>query len=549
VIPSIRSLFTLALLLTATGVARAQGAPAAIAPLLDDQTLIVARVDLGRIDVAGVVKLVGDLAGDKAAADQLKPAEEQARKMLQALTQAGVSEVYAVVSLADFPKEPLFVAAPVKPGHNPKEEAAELLREILKLESADAIGGLAIAGKKQALERLKTLKPAPLRPEFVQGFAKAGDSAAQIVLAPSDDVRRVLREMLPRLPDEVGGGSGRILADVRWAALSVQSPPKLALNLTIQSRDADSAAAQRSLAIAALGLAAKSPDIRSGVPKIDELARLLAPQIRGDQLTLELSAEGGGARQALEALAPAVQSVRTAAGRQQSVNNLKQIMLAMHNYHDVYKSFPPQAIRSKEGKPLLSWRVALLPYLNEQPLYQQFHLDEPWDSAHNKPLIEKMPALLASPALGEALRAKGMTSYLVPLSKQPPAVFLPPKAAAEPRGADGAGKAGAGEPPADAAPQTVFDLPQGTQMILIHDGTSNTIGVVEAHPKSAVIWTKPDDLLVDPKTPAAKLTGQPGDTFAAALCDGSARTIKTTIDPKTLLHLFQMDDGQPIGEF
>src|SRR5438093_7201056 len=81
--------------------------------------------------------------------------------------------------------------------------------------------------------------------------------------------------------------------------------------------------------------------------------------------------------------------------RQTSVNNLKQLALAMHNYHDTYGHLPPAALKNKKGKPLLSWRVALLPFVEEDKLYKEFRLDEPWDSAHNKKLLAKMPKLFA----------------------------------------------------------------------------------------------------------------------------------------------------------
>src|SRR4051794_3818491 len=90
-------------------------------------------------------------------------------------------------------------------------------------------------------------------------------------------------------------------------------------------------------------------------------------------------------------LVPAVQAAREAARRSQCVNNLKQIGLAMHNYNSAYDVFPPAVITDPDGKPLLSWRVLLLPFLDEQALYEQFKLDEPWDSPNNKPLLSRMP--------------------------------------------------------------------------------------------------------------------------------------------------------------
>ena len=96
----------------------------------------------------------------------------------------------------------------------------------------------------------------------------------------------------------------------------------------------------------------------------------------------------------LALLLPAVQAAREAARRAQCTNNLKQIGLAMHNYASANGAFPPAAIYDANGKPLLSWRVLILPYLEQDSLYKQFHLAEPWDSPHNKrTLLAQVPPL------------------------------------------------------------------------------------------------------------------------------------------------------------
>ena len=84
-------------------------------------------------------------------------------------------------------------------------------------------------------------------------------------------------------------------------------------------------------------------------------------------------------------------------GAVQCVNNLKQIALAMHNFHAGNNAFPRPAILDEKGKPLLSWRVAILPYIDQQALYDKFKLDEPWDSPHNKALLKEMPAIYRCP--------------------------------------------------------------------------------------------------------------------------------------------------------
>jgi hypothetical protein len=108
-------------------------------------------------------------------------------------------------------------------------------------------------------------------------------------------------------------------------------------------------------------------------------------------------------------LLPAIQAAREAARRAQSINNMKQLLLALLNHEAAKQTLPAHAIYSADGKPLLSWRVQILPFLEERALYDQFHLDEPWDSEHNRTLVAKMPAAFQNPNL--PLPA-GKTNYL-----------------------------------------------------------------------------------------------------------------------------------------
>src|SRR5439155_17764808 len=134
------------------------------------------------------------------------------------------------------------------------------------------------------------------------------------------------------------------------------------------------------------------------------------------------------------------------------------------------------------------------------------------------------------PALGDELRAKGMTSYLVPLSRVPPATALPAKDDSKTTAAKA---------------QMVFDVVEGARFSKITDGTSNTIMLLEANPASAVVWTKPDDLVMDENDLLKDLRGQPNDGFCAVLCDGSVRFVSKNVDRDLLLRLLQMNDGKP----
>jgi len=95
---------------------------------------------------------------------------------------------------------------------------------------------------------------------------------------------------------------------------------------------------------------------------------------------------------------PAVSSAREAARRTQCSNNLRQISLALHNYHDTYKVLPPAYIADASGKPMHSWRVLILPYIEEQTLYEQYRFDESWDGPNNRKLANQMPMVYACPS-------------------------------------------------------------------------------------------------------------------------------------------------------
>jgi hypothetical protein len=201
----------------------------------------------------------------------------------------------------------------------------------------------------------------------------------------------------------------------------------------------------------------------------------------------------------------------TRAERQRSQNNLKQIGLAFFNFTDTYSGLPV-GIADRSGKPGLSWRVALLPFIEQENLYKQFKLDEPWNSEHNKKLIPKMPATYGHGSAGTT----GYTYYRAFVGRDC-ALTVPPQ-----------GQAG----------QPML----GGKISAIPDGTSNTALVAEA--ADPVIWTKPDELEYDAAKPAPKLGGVFGDGFNVLLCDGSFRFVPKSTPEKTVRALITARGGE-----
>ncbi len=515
-------LFLLALLAAGPAVAAEKFDPAArakiVAPFIDEQTVLIARVVVSRLEVDALfdkaAELIRDLVPEeRTELDRVREEEKRAilKKLQAAFCQAGGKEVYLLFSVADvdFHSNPVpFLIVPL--GEKADEKALVALFRQTGLDVQQRLGDVLFVGSRATLSRLKALSPVQ-RPEIAAAFEAAGDTAAQAVLLPPKYAARVIEEMLPDLPKEIGGGpSTAITQGLLWAVVAADLPPKMSLRLAIQSRDAEAAGAFREKWIAAVELLGQQKEVRKMVPMFDKLAALLTPQVQGDRLSITLDEHNRGFIALLAAaVKPAIQAAREQAKRAQSAKNLKQIGLAMHNWHNLHKAFPAVASYDADGKPLLSWRVHILPYVGGQGLYKEFHLDEPWGSQYNRKLIEQIPAIYRCPA--SKLKEKGRTSYVVAVGEE-----------------------------------TVFPGCEGIPIKEIKDGPSRTIMAVEVDDEHAVIWTKPQDLPFDPENPAKGLGGVLQGGFNALFCDGSVRFIADTVDPKVLRALFTRAGAEPV---
>jgi hypothetical protein len=190
---------------------------------------------------------------------------------------------------------------------------------------------------------------------------------------------------------------------------------------------------------------------------------------------------------------------------------MRQIALGMHNYHDVHKRFPANASYSDEKKPLLSWRVLLLPYLGHDTLYRRFHLDEPWDSEHNRQLIGDMPKIYL--ATDRVPTKPGTTTFVRVV------------------GAD--------------------TLCTGTDAALrirdTRDGTSNTALTVQVGEERAVEWTKPDDVPFNKQSLRKSLFSYFEDVALIGFSDGSTRVLPDSVADETLWAIFTRAGGETVS--
>ncbi len=202
---------------------------------------------------------------------------------------------------------------------------------------------------------------------------------------------------------------------------------------------------------------------------------------------------------AMETLA----KLRQAAKRVLIANDLKQLALAWQVYSDT-NGMLPTAVYDKDGKALLSWRVQILPYIEGDALYKEFRLDEPWDSEHNKKLLEKMPKV-CSPRIPKPTRNTKRSS----------------------KGSLARGRR---------------YLKRADCGCRRPDGTFYTLLFVEA--KKAVPWTKPDDISSDAGKLLPKVGGLSKDGFWAAMCDGRVEFIPLTVKEEVLRAWITRNSGE-----
>jgi prepilin-type processing-associated H-X9-DG protein len=216
-------------------------------------------------------------------------------------------------------------------------------------------------------------------------------------------------------------------------------------------------------------------------------------------------------------LLPAVQAAREAARRAQCQNNLHQIGLALLQYEQANGAFPPAVFTDDRGKPMMSWRVAILPYFEQGPLYNQFHLKQPWDSPQNRALGNTPMPVFRCPSDSGGTAGAAETNYVRIVGKD-----------------------------------TIGGMPnEAVKISDITRGMSHTILLVEVS-GLGIPWEEPRDVTVEEFMDIVAKSASQGRRsphtggFQALMADGSVHFIRNDIDPKTLRLLLLRNDGQPV---
>ena len=481
--------------------------------------------------------------------EQIDEAMPEFKSRFNVFIKSGIKEVYVIANSRTMAMSPVRIVltfdTSVSPDNVLKALSAigpemdmQSLEQMSHIEKQDGMLILSPAqypldmdnpSDKARLQRMfDAIKP-EANPAIAAGLERVKGAPIQVVFAPDSSIRGLITMGLSMAPEPANKFGGKTLTDGIQTASAGLDPVKQIFALTIQSASPEAAQNLHNTVSGIIdtvfspALAMVPTEERELVEAMRvymEKIKVLIPQVRGDRLQLVINKQflethtesmtAVGAR-----LLPAIQAARDAARRIQCTNNIKQMGLAIHNYHDAQRQFPPVMTADANGKPLHSWRVLLLPYMEEYELYQQIRLDEPWDSAYNKQFHNRVPRTYQCPSAKGDMT--GMTSYSVVVGKE-----------------------------------CLFNEPNAKKTFAaIVDGTSNTIAIVER--KTPVCWMDPTQEITFEKAceginvSANGLGSYHTGGMNVGIFDGSVQFVSESVSAAVLRALFTCAGGENIS--
>ncbi len=522
-----------------------------IKPFIKQNTFVVAHVDLENLNLDTMFTTVetraidlldqfgalgnsaDEVAGMKdSVKENLGLAKAQVEHILQKLAESGISEVYAFSVFELIQEFPVILAVPGTPDLSSEmDDLLEGMGASDGLQSAVSLDGMTMlplsGGPAQVpfLKRFSALKTTN-RPEIEAALKLQNKSPIRVVFAPTPALKAMGQMAVPMMMQEAEMPvkiAPQLVTETIQQVESISlgiAPGELRINFAAQfpAEETPKKLEDEIVRIHEESLKLLPPEAQAGMSLvIKPVFEDFRPKAKGKRLILVITEKKltkyQGPMTAL--LLPAVQAAREAARRMQCANNQKQIALALHNYHDTYNALPPLYSVDKNGKPLHSWRVHLLPFI-DPTLYNQIRLNEPWDSEHNKQFHARVVDVYSCPSNPNA--KPGVNCCYSVIAGE----GLVPNKQPNPTG----GEHGLGE---------------------ITDGTSNTIFVIEV--RKPFCWMDPtadmklDDLAKEINLPESRAGSFHAGGLNIVSFDGAVKFISNTVD-KTILRALATPAGK-----
>ncbi|MFO0942655.1 MAG: DUF1559 domain-containing protein [Pirellulales bacterium] len=438
----------------------------------------------------------------------LTPDQKRLFSALSDFTSGNVVQVYFDLTASSVVDSRIHLSAPAAD----KQKELETKLRSFGVTSIDKQQGYWVLYQNAA--KIRPLSPAP-RTDLELALKSVDSSDIQMLIALPGHVQRSLIENYDAIDEAWGGGSAQQWSSAfRSVALGVWLKDSKA-KLVFQVQDPSAAKSVTAKLPLILKQLASLVERRFGNSIAGFVRRASEAELRVGQTQVELEFSTDQSNSLPTALAEALSGE---AAREVKIHRMREIGLAIHNYESANQCLPPSAKQRDElGKAKLSWRVLVLPFLDAEcrQLYQEFNLDEPWDSPHNKALIPKMPKIYStsnSTGISNLLgNQTGLTAFQAPVGKG-----------------------------------TMFGGNEVVTFSRVLDGLSNTAMIIEVKSEKAVPWTAPDDYTFDPQQSMAGLATDSQGNFLMLMGDGSVTTLSNKIGNQMAINLFEINDGRVI---
>lgn len=365
------------------------------------------------------------------------------------------------------------------------------------------------------LETVKRMMLAGRQSASILTRSKNWQDATRASIAANLDVT-AFRETMAKIPsDPILGLFSPLWKQAKSHLLSISLKNRAGISLTTIPEDPSSAETIATSLNSGVGLLksfvqsnAKVPPLANNIVDVMKLLESKSISKSDGAVTMSLSMDAEAlSKMVTSVVVPALAAGRVAAQRAEMTNNLKHAMMALHTYHDAYGHFPPAVVIDEKSGVARSWRVEILPFIDQGQLYEQYKKDQPWDSPANKPVLDKMPNIFRHPRL--------------PVGSINSAIFA------------AYGKGLFFEP----------DDKVGKKLTDITDGTSSTIAILEGN--KDVPWTKPEEILIDVQKDQFPPFGNTNnDILLVGFGDGAVHVLAKSIDLKVLKALFTRAGGE-----
>ena len=497
--------------------------PQAIKRFVAEDTIAIGHLKLTQLNLNALVDWAVEVEGvDAAEAESMHKVAKEYKEGIDHLQLLGVNDAYMFISMSDIfgGAAPIVVMPIADPQKRRASEYESEIMEVMRRYEIPATeivvqDGYAVLGNTKDRINAVLEKGTVNRPKAAAAWQTIKNSQFGAALIGDADSRQVLRQVFPPLPAPFEAITGKMIADeMEWATLGIDFPPKPAARIVAEADNPQAVATLSKATDAAMKTIAEMPapggDKELGAA-FKKMIASMAPTTNGNRIELDLE-KFLSDKDAQKLFGSQLRKTRGSALDSQRMNQLRSLYLAMLNFESAFGKFPAYATVDENDKPLLSWRVQILQFMEEGELYEKFHHDEPWDSEHNLKLVKEIPHLFQDPG-NPGLNKEGKTRFLCPY---------------------GEGYFMEGNEP--------------LQLRNFTDGTSRTLSIVQVNPDQAVPWTKPADWKVDAKDPWKGV--KPADKngkLMATMSDGSAHRCSQEMAAEVLLSILTRNGGEPVN--